>query len=76
MTRIITVPALKSTLGFIALDLVGVGIVGDAVAKWCGFDSSLLMPVSALICIAAGLDRSTSLRPCAQFLGCSSPSHD
>lgn len=53
-TRIITLPALKSTLGFIILDLVGVGIIGDEVAKRIGFDTSLLMPVSAVICIAAG----------------------
>ncbi len=54
MTRIITLPALKSTLLFIILDLVGVGIIGDAVAKWLGFDTSFLMPVSAGICIGAG----------------------
>jgi hypothetical protein len=54
MTRIITWPAIKSTLAFIILDLVAVGIIGDAVAKRLGFDSSLLIPVSALICIAAG----------------------
>jgi hypothetical protein len=53
-TRIITLPALKSTLGFIILDLVGVGIIGDAMAKRIGFDTSFLMPVSAVICIAAG----------------------
>lgn len=52
--RIITLPALMTTAGFIILDLVGVGIIGDAAAKSLGFDSSWLMPVSALICIAAG----------------------
>ena len=54
MTRIVTLPALMWTCGFIALDLVGVGIVGDAVAKRLGFDPSFLIPVSGLICIAAG----------------------
>lgn len=49
-----TLPALRSTLGFIILDLVGVGIIGDAVAKRMGCYTSLLMPVSAVICIAAG----------------------
>lgn len=52
MTRIFTLPALIWTLGFIALDLVGVGIVGDAVAHRLGFSPDLLMPVSALICVA------------------------
>ena len=44
---------------FIAIDLVLVGWIGDAAATHFGFDSSLLIPVSALICIAAGYVGST-----------------
>ena len=54
MTRIFTLPALIWTFGFIALDLVGIGIVGDALAHRIGFDPSFLIPVSVLIIIAAG----------------------
>ena len=53
-SAIATLPALLTTAGFIAADFVGVGIIGDQVATWAGFDSSWLMPISALICIAAG----------------------
>lgn len=54
MARFVALPAIISTAGFIALDLVGVGIIGDAAAKRLGFDPSVLMPISALICVAAG----------------------
>ena len=54
MRRIVTIPALKWIPVFIVLDLVGVGIVGDFVARHAGFSPSVLMPVSALICVAAG----------------------
>ncbi|HEY4320706.1 MAG TPA: hypothetical protein VGM77_05940 [Gemmatimonadales bacterium] len=54
MTRTFTRAGLITTVGCIVLDVVGVGIVGDAVAKHLGFSSSVFMPVSALICVVAG----------------------
>lgn len=49
-----TASAFRSTLRFIALDLILVGWIGDAAATHFGFSSNLLIPVSALFVVAAG----------------------
>jgi hypothetical protein len=48
-----TIPALRTTIGFLVLDFV-VAWLGDLAAGRFGFDASLLIPATVLICIAAG----------------------
>ena len=48
-----TLPALRTTIAFVCLDFV-VGSLGDLAAGHFGFDEAFLIPITVLICIAAG----------------------